>query len=206
MNLKSLWRRYLYSGLPPLTVGLIALSVLITFLFQYLQIEAILRIFLISQYSAPAGGLFAGLPEIREGQVWRLVTPIFLHFNVLHLVFNMLWLWELGGMIERNQSHWSLLWLVLAFAVGSNLAQYAMSGPAFGGMSGVVYGLLGYAWIRGHFDPRSALFVPQPIVIMMVAWFVICLTGLLGPIANTAHGVGLALGMAWGWLSARGSS
>ena len=74
-------------------------------------------------------------------------------------------------------------------------------GPVFGGMSGVVYGLLGYVWIRGKFDPGSGLYLHSYTVTMMIIWFVACLTGVLGPIANTAHAAGLVMGMAWGYLS-----
>jgi GlpG protein len=71
----------------------------------------------------------------------------------------------------------------------------------FGGMSGVVYALLGYVWMRGKYDPASGLFVPPPTVTMMLIWFVAGWTGILGPIANMAHGAGLVLGMAWGYFS-----
>ena len=68
-------------------------------------------------------------------------------------------------------------------------------------MSGVVYGLLGYIWIRGKFDPGSGLYLHSSTVIMMLIWFFACLSGYLGQIANTAHTVGLLMGMAWGFVS-----
>ena len=86
-----------------------------------------------------------GLPEIRHGEVWRLITPIFVHGDALHIVFNMWWLFDLGSMVESRQSTGLYAVLVLVFAAGSNLAQYLWSGPLFFGMSGVVYGLIGYA-------------------------------------------------------------
>ena len=141
------------------------------------------------------------LPEVRQGQVWRLVTPMFIHFGVLHLLFNMLWLKDLGSMIERRQGTWLLAVFVLATSVASNLAQFAWSGPNFGGMSGVVYGLLGYAWLRGRFDPRSGLSLDRRIVMWMGIWFVLCLTPVMGNVANAAHAAGLAVGCAWGFLS-----
>ena len=120
---------------------------------------------------------------------------------VLHIVFNLLWLRDLGTMIEQRQSGWHLLALILVIGTLSNLGQWWMEGPRFGGMSGVVYGLLGYIWIRGKFDPRSGLFLHRETVTMMILWLVLCFTGALGPIANTAHTVGLIAGMAWGFLS-----
>ena len=141
------------------------------------------------------------LPEIRHGELWRLLTPIFIHFGPVHILCNMLWLRDLGSMIEGRQSSWHLAALVLAFAACSNFAQFYVSGPAFGGMSGVVYGLLGYIWIRGKRDPGSGLYLHPSTVLMMIVWFFACYSGFIGRVANTAHAVGLGLGMAWGYLS-----
>ena len=69
-----------------------------------------------------------------------------------------------------------------------------MSGPAFGGMSGVVYGLFGYLWIKTKFDPRSGFYLDPNLTMWFLIWFVLCMTGAVGPIANWAHGVGLAAG------------
>ena len=86
------------------------------------------------------------------GQYWRLVTPVFLHFGWLHIAFNCLWLWELGGRVERVMGHVNMLLLFLAIAVVSNVCQFVFGGAGlFGGMSGVVYGLM-----TGK-DPQTAL-------------------------------------------------
>ena len=141
------------------------------------------------------------LPEIRHGEVWRLFTPIFIHLSPLHILFNMLWLRDLGSMIEGRQSSLHLLILTLVIAGCSNLAQCYTSGPVFGGMSGVVYGLLGYIWMRGKFDPASGLYVHPSTVWMMIIWFFACLIGIIPHVANAAHAAGLVIGMAWGYLS-----
>ena len=147
-----------------------------------------------------------GFPEIRRGEVWRLFSPALIHFGVLHLIMNMLWLFDLGSMIESRQGAVRLLVLVLVIAALSNLGQYYSRDPLFGGMSGVVYGLLGYVWMKGRYDPASGLYLHPQTVTMMLAWFFICWTPLVEifgniKIANMAHGVGLATGMAWGYLS-----
>lgn len=138
------------------------------------------------------------LPEVRRGQVYRLVTPIFLHFGILHILFNVLWLRDLGSVIESRRGSVQFLLLVLLLAVISNLAQFVHRGPMFGGMSGVVYGLLGYIWMQGKINPAGRLILRPQIVTMMMVWLFLCMTGLMGPIANTAHVVGLLVGMAWG--------
>ncbi len=161
--------------------------------------RAIIENFLISKYRVHEIWL---LPEIRSGQYWRLITPIFIHFGILHIVFNSLWLWELGGAIERTSQAWKLGALVFVIGLVSNLGQYIYGGPYFGGMSGVVYGLLGYVWAQGKFNPAARLILNQYVMVMMLVWFALCWTGMLGPIANMAHTVGLLAGVLWGWLEA----
>lgn len=105
-------------------------------------------------------------------------------------------------MIEGRQSSLHLAILVLMIAMGSNLAEFYVKHVAsFGGMSGVVYGLLGYVWIRGKRDPGSGLYLHRSTVIMMLIWLVACFVGIIPNIANYAHLAGLLMGMAWGWLS-----
>ncbi len=188
-----------------LTLGLILISALVAIISGLGSNLRVLQPLFITHYEV-AGGFVqwrAGLPEIAHGQVWRLITPIFIHFGFIHILFNLLWLKDLGTIIEYRLGSWILAIQILVMAALSNLGQYWVSGPTFGGMSGVVYGLLGFIWIRGKFDPASGLHLHKPVVIWMIAWFFICLTGLIGNVANTAHGVGLAVGMAWGFLSSR---
>ncbi len=143
------------------------------------------------------------LPEVRAGQVWRLLTPIFLHFGMMHIVFNMIMFWQLGNLIENRFNARYLLALILVIGILSNLGQVLWKSPNFGGMSGVDYGLFGFLWIRGRFDPYAGWQLNQSTVTQLLVWLVLCYTGVLGPIANTAHTVGLLVGMAWGYLSAR---
>lgn len=182
---------------PPLTTALIVLCVSLALISGFGMKEELLLPFYISERMAPT------LPEIRSGQVWRLLTPVLIHFGIIHLVFNMLWLWELGGALENRLRTLDLAAMVVGLGVSSNLAQYFYQGPAFGGMSGVVFGLLGYFWMQGRFNPRFGMGLHKHIVVMMLGWFVICWLGLVGPIANMAHTAGLLLGIAWGYASAR---
>src|SRR5699024_12706568 len=80
-------------------------------------------------------------------QPWRLISPMLLHFSVMHLVFNLLFWMELGGVIERFQSSQQLLFVTIITALVSSVAQFFATGANFGGLSGVVYGLLGYLWL-----------------------------------------------------------
>ncbi len=141
-----------------------------------------------------------GLVQIQQGQVWRLITPIFLHFGVTHLLFNMTMLFQLGGAIESRQGTIRLALIVFSAAALSNVAQYLYHGPNFGGMSGVNYALFGYMWMQSRFVPGSGLVMPQELVFLMLFWFVICLSGTVGDVADMAHGAGLACGMILGLM------
>ena len=182
---------------PWLTYACIAISVAVTLASNFGNHISVLLPLFISNYPE----MFQ-LPEVRQGEVWRLISPIFIHLHPLHLAFNMLWLWDLGRAIESRQSTWWLAMLIAVTGILSNLGEFYYSGPRFGGMSGVVYGLLGYIWIQGHLNPQSGLFLHKQIAIMIMIWYVLCWTGLVGPVANMAHTVGLVAGLAIGFVTA----
>jgi GlpG protein len=188
-----------------LTILLIVVSVAVTLLADFGKKHQFVQPFSITQYHVRGYVPYEQprLPEIRQGQIWRLFTPMFLHFHILHILFNMLWLRDLGSMVEARKSTWMLLVLILVIAGASNLAQYLVEGPNFGGMSGVVYGLLGYIWMQGKFDPASKLSLEPQTVIFMIVWFFLCFSGLVGNVANTVHAVGLGIGITWGFTAAR---
>ena len=126
-------------------------------------------------------------------EFWRLWTPALIHFSAMHLIFNLLWVWILGGRIESIQGSKKLLLLVLVTGVASNYAQYLTSPNPFGGMSGVLYGLLGYCWIYSWLIPESKLKLPNAIVGFMLFWLVLGYSGFMN-MANAAHTVGLVSG------------
>jgi GlpG protein len=66
----------------------------------------------------------------------------------------------------------------------------------------VVYALAGYVWMRGKYNPASGLFIDRQSVAILLIWLVVCYTGVIGPVANGAHVVGLLVGMAWGGAAA----
>jgi len=203
---KMLGRRHLFRPLRdynfgPLTFVLIAASVVVFFKMKFGDdIEAIKNLF-IKDFVLMVDFKSKDLPEVAHGEVWRLLTPIFIHFSVMHIVFNMLWLRDLGSMIEARQNSLVLGMLVVVIGVCSNLGQFYAVHPLFGGMSGVVYGLMGYIWIRGKCDPGSGLFLHPTTVWMMLIWYFLCWSGFVCNVANIAHTVGLVMGIAWGWVS-----
>jgi GlpG protein len=203
-NRKHLFRPLTPYGFGPLTFVMIVASLAVFAWSTYgHDMEPLRNLFM----TGSTGAGIKALPEIRHGEFWRLFTPMFIHWSWIHIICNMLWLRDLGSMIEGRQSSLHLLVIALVIAGLSNLGQFYMSGPSFGGMSGVVYGLLGYIWIRGRFDPASGLYLHSSTVTMMLIWFFLCIASnffpmaLMPNIANTAHAVGLGTGMAWGYLS-----
>jgi len=139
-------------------------------------------------------------------QYWRLVTPVFLHFGWLHIAFNGLWLWELGARVEKVMGHLNMGMLFLVVALVSNVCQYVFGGDgSFGGMSGVVYGLLGFSWVAPLLQPAWPIQPPRSVMLLMMGWLLACLVGMVevlgfGAIANAAHIGGLVCGAALGAL------
>lgn len=142
-----------------------------------------------------------------RGEYWRLLTPAFLHFGLFHIVFNSLWIWEFGRRVERLAGHANFLLIFLAIAVGSNVGQYLWHpNDLFGGLSGVVYGLLGYIWVRNKFAPHPLLALAPGIFPLMIIWLLVCLAGVVdlflqGGVANGAHVTGLVIGALFGGLA-----
>ena len=184
----KLWFRY-----TKLTAVLMTLSIVIALISNFGNDYSIIHILFISEYRQ-------GLEEISNGELWRLFTPALIHFGIMHIAFNMLWLYQLGSAIEQRQSIKRMATLVIIISVLSNLAQFLWSGPMFGGMSGVVYGLLAYLWVQGKYNPRAGLGLEQNIAVMMLIWFVVCWMGLVGNIANMAHTIGLVCGALLGLI------
>ena len=125
----------------------------------------------------------------------RLLGPAFFHFSLLHIVFNTMWWWQLGGSIEKVLGKGTLINLFLLSAIASNVGQYLVSGPNFGGLSGVVYALVGFVWWYGYLAPEKGLSLSKPIIGFLLFWLVLGFADLLPVnIANTAHLLGLLSG------------
>ena len=125
----------------------------------------------------------------------RILGPAFFHFSILHIVFNTMWWWQLGGSIEKTLGKGTLINLLLLSAIASNLGQYLVSGSNFGGLSGVVYALVGFVWWYGYLAPEKGLSLSKPIVGFMLFWLILGFVDLLPVnVANTAHLLGLLSG------------
>lgn len=129
--------------------------------------------------------------------VWRYFTHALMHFSVMHILFNLLWWWYLGGAVEKRLGSGKLIVITLISALLSGYVQHKFSGPWFGGLSGVVYALMGYAWLRGERDPDSGIYLQRGLITFALIWLIAGWFDLFGmSIANGAHVTGLAVGLA----------
>ena len=132
---------------------------------------------------------------------WRLFAPIFIHFSLIHLVFNCLWVYVLGQQIEKIDGKTLFITLIIFSGICGNYAQFISTGPSlFGGLSGCVYGMFGYTMITEFQKSRIIYGLPPAIYIFMISWLVLGLIGVLslfglGNIANFAHLGGLIAGV-----------
>ena len=189
----------------PLTMALLLVCVVIALASDFGESTELLAPLFVTAFEVTGSLIkwFPGMPEISSGEIWRIWTPMLIHFGPLHLFMNLLWLVYLGGMIESRERSWRLALLILPIAGISNLAQYLLSGPNFGGMSGVVYGLLGYIWMKCRHRPDCGYRLSLNTVTFMLIWFFLCLAGIIPGVANGAHTFGLLTGVAWGFLSSK---
>lgn len=153
--------------------------------------------------------------KIQEGEVWRVVSPTFMHRDFLHIFFNMAWFLTLGKQIEVRLKKTRMIFLILLLAAFSNTAQYLMSGPYFLGFSGVITGLAAFIWVRQKKAPwegyplqrSTALFLFYFVLILFFVSIVCFIlqafggTDFASSIANTAHMAGGLLGFVLGRCS-----
>ena len=204
----------------PVTVTIIILSILASFSANFAQptpsripgkYSLAQRIYYALSFADQREYVESGDPfqAIKRGEVWRLVTPMFLHGNTFHLAFNMLWVFFLGSAIERLHGSLFLGLLVLVTGLAGTLLQVmlpppealpaalvGLAGTPFAiGASGAVYGLFGFLWIRPMVDPSYPIRMVPMNVALMLGWLVFCMTPAMTGIANGAHLGGLIAGM-----------
>lgn len=185
----------------PVTIALIVAALIVAAISQLgTDLQPVRFMF----YPSLNPGAVAGLPTLWSiladmqgiGDFLRTLAPALLHFGAIHLVFNTLWLWHFGRMIESTQSSALYLFVVLFIAFVSNTTQYVWSMSAnFGGLSGVVYGLLGYIWMWQTIIPYGRLRLPPAMIGFLLVALVLMEVVASAWIATAAHAGGLVAGM-----------
>ena len=138
---------------------------------------------------------------IIDNEWWRLISPIFIHFSFAHLAFNCLWIYILGEKLENIDG--SLIYILLFIFCGifSNFLQYIMSNSSlFGGLSGVIYGLIGFCMVLEVESDQNRYDLPPALYLFMIVWLLLGFMGVLdlfgfGSVANFAHLGGLISGI-----------
>ena len=144
---------------------------------------------------------------MQNNEWWRLITPMFIHFSLTHLVFNCLWIYVLGSKIEQIDGHITFINLVIFSSIISNLAQHFFGESAlFGGLSGVIYGLLGYCMIIEIDTKQERYDLPSALYLFMLIWLILGFLGILnlfgfGNVANYAHLGGLISGIIFAMIT-----
>ncbi len=189
-----------YSGLPVVNLTIIAINFMY---FGYLEMigDTENTMFMIAH-----GALY--LPAVQQGEYWRLLTAVFMHFGIGHIINNMLVLYVLGDNLERALGSIRYLVLYLVCGIGANcvslwydqtaaLQQTAISVSA--GASGAVFGVVGgllYAVSinRGRLEDLSAR--QLAVMILFSLYFGFTSTG----VNNAAHIAGLVIGVIMGLI------
>tara|TARA_R110002049_G_scaffold4601_5_gene32664 strand:+ start:919418 stop:920455 length:1038 start_codon:yes stop_codon:yes gene_type:complete len=209
----------------PVTIGIIVLSIFCSFTSNFgranvssdpdsdrqtLEQRVFNGLSFVSWNDYIAGGRDS-FASLRKGEVWRVVTPMFLHGDTMHLAFNMLMLYFLGSVIERLHGSIFVAVLVLVTHIAGMALQVLLPGaesmpailsqlagtPFAIGASGAVYGLFGFLLIRPALDSSYPIRMVPMNVALMLGWLFFCMLPIFDlKVANGAHLGGFIAGMA----------
>lgn len=132
---------------------------------------------------------------LQTHQWWRLVGPNFLHFSFMHIAFNLVWWWMLGRQLEISFGTSAIIIFFFIASLFANVSQLIVSGPNFGGLSGIVYALVGFVWWIGFLRPTWLISLPNNVIYFLLGWLIIGYFEILWVnMANEAHTFGLMSG------------
>ncbi len=147
---------------------------------------------------------YADAGDIYSGAYWSLFSTVFVHVEIWHLVFNVYWLFQLGGRMEKALGWWRWLIFVAAASLVSSSAELALTGSTGIGASGVAYAFFGFMWLTRRRVPEFAKILDPRTVIIFLVWLVACmvLTAThVFAVGNAAHLTGLLFGtLAATWI------
>jgi len=143
-------------------------------------------------------------PLTGAGEWWRLATAMFLHFGLVHLLFNTWALWVIGSLVERLYGHGRFAAIYAVAGLAGGLASMTWNPLAnSAGASGAIFGIIGaqlaFFMRGGHRIPAAVVRAQRNSTLAFIAYAVVF--GLVVPgIDNAAHLGGLATGFGLGWL------
>jgi rhomboid protease GluP len=138
---------------------------------------------------------------IMVGQIWRLITPMFLHGSILHIGFNMYALVIIGSGLERRFGHWRFLLLYTLGSFAGNVMSFLISPNPSLGASTAIFGLLGAEMVffyqnRKLFGSGARRALQNVITVAAINLFI----GLSPGIDNWGHLGGLFGGLIFTWF------
>jgi rhomboid protease GluP len=140
---------------------------------------------------------------IIAGQYWRLITPVFLHGSVLHIVFNMYALYALGPDLERFSGHGRFLALYLLSGFAGNVASFIFTPAPSLGSSTAIFGLLAAEGVFLYKNRKLFGGYAQRALqrVIFFGLFNLILGAISPQLDNWGHVGGLAAGLVFAWLA-----
>ncbi len=142
--------------------------------------------------------------SIRTGELWRLITPVFLHGSLMHIFFNMYALFNIGSFLERQFGHGRFFLLYFLGAFAGNVFSFLLTGEGSisVGASTAVFGLIGAQAVflyqnRELFGEQARQMIGSTVFIIVINLFI----GLLPRIDNWGHIGGLLGGALFAWFA-----
>lgn len=142
---------------------------------------------------------FGPAQGVAAGEVYRLVTAMFLHYGVLHLLMNMWALWVLGRSLEAALGPLRFLGLFLIGGLGGNVAAYLLTAPnnATAGASTAVFGLFAALFVIMRRLGRDTSAVLPILVINLIFTFAVPGISIAGHLGGMITGAIMALVLAY---------
>lgn len=141
--------------------------------------------------------------SLKQGEVWRAITPVFLHGSPIHLAMNMVGLVVLGRIAERlaGTPRYALMILMLAalpMLLACLMPPNLDGSPFTVGISGVDYGLAAYLWIVSMRRPELGFRIPGSLIAILLIVIMLGFSGMTPGISNWAHLGGFVVGLVLG--------
>ena len=201
--------------IPPLTMTLLAISIVVSLMTNFMRPAKdyklghtmIDKLSFVSPLAYEKSG-HDPAASLRRGEVWRAVTPVFLHGSPVHLAMNMFVLVMLGRITERlvGTPRYALMILLLAALpmLLACLMPPSLDGTPFTvGISGVVYGLAAYLWIVSMQRPELGFRIPTSMIALLLIVVAVGFSGMLPQLrlSNWGHLGGFVVGLALAMVS-----